>query len=152
MYYLFSDGACQPNPGQGGWAYIIRNGPHVYAKSSGFEPNTTNNRMELRAVKEGLTHLKLVCPKGTDLMLISDSKYLIDSVDTWIHGWLKRGWKTADNKPVKNKDLLESILELRSHFSMKCQHVYGHSGHPENEECDHMAVREIKEHLHERQS
>ena len=145
MYHLFTDGACQPNPGNGGWSFIVRNmDTKEVWKVNGRENDTTNNRMELLAVLKALEWLEQKIPAGSEVKLFSDSRYLIDSIDVWIHGWRRKGWKTSANKPVKNKDLLTRIVELREKFKMTCEHVYGHSGHYENEECDRLAVAAIR--------
>lgn len=145
MYQLFTDGACQPNPGSGGWSFMVRDTETKEVwKNSGRESNTTNNRMELLAVLKALEWLEQHVPLGSEVKLVSDSRYLIDSIDVWIHGWRRKGWKTAANKPVKNKDLLSRIVELREKFKMTCEHVYGHAGHYENEECDRLAVAAIR--------
>ena len=134
---LYTDGACSGNPGPGGWAYILTHPASGKKKKlSGAEPDTTNNRMELRAVVEGLRALKQACT----VRLVTDSKYVIGGLTEWLEQWKARGWKTADKKDVKNVDLWETLDELAGQHRLKFEHVKGHAGHPENEECDRMAV------------
>lgn len=134
---LFTDGACSGNPGPGGWAYILRH-PATGAtrEASGAEPDTTNNRMELRAVIEGLR--ALTQPGLVDLT--SDSQYVLKGMKEWLDAWKRRGWKTADKKPVKNQDLWETLDELRSLHEIRFHWIRGHNEHPENERCDQLAV------------
>jgi ribonuclease HI len=132
---LFTDGACSGNPGPGGWAAILRSGPHE-SELSGGEIQTTNNRMEMTAVIEGLRAIK----QPSHVSIYTDSKYVMDGARSWIIGWKKRGWKTADKKPVKNEDLWRALDEQQSrHLSVKWTWVAGHSGHVENERADFLA-------------
>lgn len=141
---LFTDGACSGNPGPGGWGAILKYQQHEL-KLSGFEAQTTNNRMELLAAIEGLSALKNPC----EVRLTSDSKYLTDAVNKgWIWNWLKKGWKKSDNSPVVNVDLWERLLPLLKTHQVTFLWVKGHAGHPENEECDRMAVAEIERNRH----
>lgn len=134
---LFTDGACSGNPGPGGWAYILKHPASGSEKRrAGAEADTTNNRMELRACVEGLRALKQRCR----VRLVTDSKYVADGLREWLPRWKARGWKTADKKDVKNVDLWEPLDELAQKHDLNIQHVYGHAGHAENEECDRMAV------------
>lgn len=134
---LHTDGACSGNPGPGGWAYVLKHGATGKERvASGAEPDTTNNRMELRAVIEGLS--VLTRPSMVDLY--SDSKYVLDGLKTWIHNWKKRGWKTADKKPVKNQELWMQLDELSSRHEIRFHWIKGHNEHPENERCDRLAV------------
>ena len=122
---LFTDGACSGNPGPGGWAAILRS-----------EALTTNNRMEMTAVIEGLSAIK----QPSHVSIYTDSKYVMDGARSWIIGWKKRGWKTADKKPVKNADLWRALDEQQTrHLSVKWFWVAGHSGHAENERADQLA-------------
>ncbi len=133
---IYTDGACSGNPGPGGWGTILRYGT-TEKELSGGEGETTNNRMELMAVIKGLEALKEPC----EVTLYSDSKYFIDSVEKgWVYGWQKKGWKKSDNKPALNVDLWERILPLLAKHAVKLVWVKGHSGHPENERCDQLAV------------
>jgi ribonuclease HI len=132
---LFTDGASLGNPGPGGWAAILRWGSHEKELSGGF-CHTTNNRMELLAVIEGLTALTRPC----HVQVITDSRYVHDAIAKgWLPAWQKRGWKTADKKPVKNQDLWQRLIPLLSRHHVDFHWVRGHAGHPENERCDVLA-------------
>ncbi len=134
---LFTDGACKGNPGPGGWAYIIKHpASGKEREGSGGEALTTNNRMEMLAVIRGLEMLRQ--PLSVDLY--SDSQYVLKGLETWMAGWKRRGWRTADGQAVKNQDLWEALDRLRAPHSLRLHWVRGHSGHPENTRCDAMAV------------
>ncbi len=137
---IYTDGACSGNPGPGGWGTIlVFNG--VEKVMSGGEKETTNNRMELTAAIEGLLALKEDC----EVMLFSDSKYLIDSVTKgWVYSWKKKNWKKSDGKMALNIDLWERLLPLLSKHKVEFTWVKGHSNHPYNERCDKLAVIESK--------
>ncbi len=131
---LFTDGACSGNPGPGGWGAILRYNS-TEKELSGGEQETTNNRMELMAVIEGLKALKSKC----NVTIYTDSKYVMDGMMKWLEGWKAKGWKTANKKPVKNVDLwLELDAEAIKH-QISWQWVKGHSGHIENERADELA-------------
>ena len=133
---LYTDGACSGNPGPGGWGAILRWQGHEKELSGG-ERQTTNNRMELTAVLEGLRALREPCA----VTIYSDSKYFIDAVQKgWVYGWKKRGWVKADKKPALNADLWELLLEQLQRHTTTLVWVKGHAGHPENERCDRLAV------------
>ena len=133
---LFTDGACSGNPGKGGWGAILRYAGHEKELSGG-AVETTNNRMELTAVIQGLSALKEPC----SVRLTSDSKYVIDAVvKGWVYGWQRNGWRKADKKPALNVDLWEQLLPLLEKHQVEFVWVKGHQGHPENERCDRMAV------------
>lgn len=136
---IYTDGACSGNPGPGGWAAILKcDGKEK--KISGFEKSTTNNRMELLALINALSLLKEKC----EISVFSDSKYLVDSVSKgWVYGWQKNQWMRRNQK-VPNYDLWESLLGLMDGHAISFNWIRGHAGHPENEECDHMATLEIK--------
>ena len=135
---IFTDGACSGNPGPGGWGTVLRFGEHEKELSGG-EANTTNNRMELTAVIEGLRALKEPCL----VTLTTDSKYVCDSITKgWVYGWQKRGWVKSDKKPALNVDLWEQLLPLLEKHKVTFVWVKGHAGHPENERCDRLAVME----------
>ena len=135
---IFTDGACSGNPGPGGYGAILRVGEHVKELSGG-EPNTTNNRMELMGVIAALSALKYPC----DVVLTTDSKYVVDSVTKgWARGWKAKGWIKSDKKPALNVDLWEKLLDLLDVHNVKFVWVKGHAGHPENERCDELAVME----------
>jgi len=138
---LYTDGACSGNPGPGGWAYILRHpatGKEI--EGSGGEAQTTNNRMELRAVIEGLGLLK----KPSVVELYSDSQYVLNGLKEWMKSWKARGWKTADKKPVKNQDLWEQLDALQQVHTLRFHWIRGHNEHPENERCDRLAVAAIE--------
>lgn len=131
---LFTDGACSGNPGPGGWGAILRVGDHEKELSGG-EPATTNNRMELMAVIEGLNALK----KPSAVTVFTDSRYVMDGAMSWLANWKKRGWKTADKKPVKNEDLWRALDDAMARHTLKWEWVRGHTGHVENERADALA-------------
>ncbi|WP_276363609.1 ribonuclease HI [Daejeonella sp. H1SJ63] len=132
MIEIFTDGASSGNPGPGGYGVILRSGKHYKELSEGYR-KTTNNRMELMAVICGLESIKLA---GQQIMIFSDSKYIIDSVEKkWLFNWLKTGFK---NK--KNKDLWLRFLDVYKLHQVRFTWVKGHNGHPENERCDELAV------------
>tara|TARA_Y100001968_G_scaffold309933_1_gene330372 strand:+ start:692 stop:1165 length:474 start_codon:yes stop_codon:yes gene_type:complete len=133
-----TDGACSGNPGPGGWAALIRFEDGSVREIGGFEPDTTNNRMELKAALEIFKQLKdFNCRAG--LTIRTDSKYLIDGLQKWIQGWKKKGWKTAAGKPVLNQDLWEKLDNARLE-NVPLEYVKGHSGDPDNERVDKIAV------------
>ncbi len=143
---LYTDGACSGNPGPGGWAAILKHpATDTVRKFSGGNRNTTNNRMELTAAIEGLGALKT--GKRCRVRLVSDSEYVINGLTQWISGWIANGWrrgKKAGAPPVKNVDLWQRLYALTKQHDMSYEHVRGHTGHPENEECDRMAVAAIE--------
>ncbi len=131
---IFTDGACKGNPGPGGWGAILRMA-ETERELSGGEPLTTNNRMEMMAVVEALNALKRPCR----VTLSTDSRYVMDGLTKWIHGWQRNGWRTADKKPVKNADLWQAMLAAAKPHKIEWQWVKGHAGHPENERADALA-------------
>jgi len=134
---LFTDGACSGNPGPGGWAYILRHGASAKEREgSGGEAHTTNNRMEFLAVINGLK--ALTRPSVVDVY--SDSQYVLKGLESWVDGWKKKGWVTASKKPVKNRDLWESLDGLRQTHQLRYHWIRGHNEHPENERADALAV------------
>ena len=135
---IFTDGACSGNPGPGGWGTVLRFGA-IEKELSGGAADTTNNRMELTAVIEGLKALKEPCA----VTLTTDSKYVCDSINkSWVYGWQKRGWIKSDKKPALNVDLWEQLLPLLETHKVTFVWVKGHAGHPENERCDQLAVEQ----------
>jgi ribonuclease HI len=138
---IFTDGACRGNPGPGGWGAVMRYNGHEKTLHGG-EANTTNNRMELTAVIQSLETLTRPCA----VRVTTDSKYVMDGITQWLPNWKKRGWKTADKKPVKNVDLWQRLdAAVQRHESVEWQWVRGHTGHPENELADALANRGIDE-------
>ena len=140
---LYTDGACSGNPGPGGYCAILKMGVHEKI-ISGAEIDTTNNRMELKAVIEGLKALKRKC----SVTVVSDSKYVCDAVNQkWIESWVKKNWKKSNNSPVLNPDLWKELYELINIHKVEFIWVKGHAGHPENELCDKIAVQEYQKYL-----
>jgi ribonuclease HI len=135
---IFTDGACRGNPGPGGWAALLRQGNHERV-ISGAEPETTNNRMELRAAIEALAALK----KPSRVDLTTDSQYLRQGVQEWMARWKRNGWRTSQKQPVKNRDLWERLDVLAARHDVQWHWVRGHSGHEENERVDEEANRAI---------
>jgi ribonuclease HI len=134
---LFTDGACSGNPGPGGWAFILRHpASGKELERAGAELETTNNRMELIAVIEGLK--ALTTPSRVELT--SDSQYVLNGLKEWLSAWKARGWRTASKKPVKNEDLWRALDELASRHDIRFHWIRGHRGHAENERCDQLAV------------
>lgn len=135
---IFTDGACKGNPGPGGWGALLRWNGHEKELFGG-EPATTNNRMELRAVIEALAAVK----PGRRIRLHTDSQYVHKGISTWIHDWKRRGWKTADKKPVKNVDLWQQLDAAASAHQVEWIWVRGHDGHEGNERADELANRGV---------
>jgi len=136
---IFSDGACSGNPGPGGYGTILRSGRHE-KELSGYDPETTNNRMELLGAIRGLEALKKPCR----VRLVTDSQYLVKGMTEWISGWLKKDWKNSKKEKVANRELWERLLELARIHDIEWVWVKGHAGHPENERCDELARKEIE--------
>ena len=137
---IFTDGACRGNPGPGGWGALLRYGDHE-KEIYGGEPETTNNRMELTAAIEALSTLKQPCK----VTLTTDSEYVRQGITSWMENWKKRGWKTANKKPVKNVDLWQRLEQETTRHQVEWKWVKGHSGHRENEIADQLANRGIDE-------
>ena len=131
---IFTDGSCKGNPGPGGWGAILRRGS-TEKEMSGGEAQTTNNRMELMAAIKSLQALKRPCK----VALYTDSKYMIDGITKWIHGWKKNGWRNAAKKPVANAELWQELEAAAKPHTVDWHWVKGHSGHPENERADILA-------------
>ncbi len=131
---IYTDGACKGNPGPGGWGAWLKWGMH-HKELFGGEAQTTNNRMELTAVIEALGTLKRPCK----VKLHTDSQYVKNGISVWIHDWKRRGWRTADKKPVKNTDLWKRLEELAGAHEIEWIWVKGHAGHPGNERADELA-------------
>ena len=135
---IYSDGACRGNPGPGGWGALLRyNGQEK--ELWGGQADTTNNRMELMAAIRALEALK----RPSKVKLYTDSIYVMKGITTWIKNWKRRGWKTADKKPVKNEDLWRELEALAARHDIEWHWVKGHAGHPENERADALANRGI---------
>lgn len=147
MIALYSDGGCRGNPGPGAWAFVIQEyGGEVLAEGVEYESHTTNNKMELSGPLKGLSELLEILPaKGKDPLLtkvrvITDSKYVVEGMKSWVHGWKARGWKKADNKAPENLELWQSLDKVREKFlQVDWMWVKGHAGHPQNEYCDQKA-------------
>ncbi len=139
---IFTDGACRGNPGPGGWGAILRHDKRE-KEIYGAEPDTTNNRMELTAAIEALEALREPC----DVILTTDSEYLRKGITEWLPQWKRRGWKTADRKPVKNQDLWERLEQAVEGHRVHWRWIRGHAGHAENERADQLANRAIDEML-----
>ena len=135
---IFTDGACSGNPGPGGWGAVLRYG-EVEKELSGGEPQTTNNRMELLAAISALDALKAPC----EVDLYTDSKYVMDGIEKWIHGWKKNGWKTADRKPVKNEDLWRRLDAANARHDVTWKWVKGHADDVMNNRADELARNAI---------
>jgi ribonuclease HI len=138
---IFTDGACSGNPGKGGWGAILRFKDRV-KELSGFEAETTNNRMELTAVIKALEALKFPCK----VILTTDSLYVAKGITAWLPEWKMKGWRTANKKPVKNADLWQALDKLASAHEIEWLWVKGHTGHAENERCDELATKAILNH------
>ena len=139
IVHIFTDGACKGNPGPGGWGAIMKYGDHV-KELNGYSSKTTNNIMEITAVIEALKSLTRPCA----IILTTDSNYVKDGITQWIHNWKKKGWKTANKKPVKNKECwLQLDAEVQRH-QIEWKWVKGHSGHPENERADELANEAVE--------
>jgi ribonuclease HI len=136
---IFSDGACSGNPGPGGYGVILRYGEKS-VELSGFAPHTTNNRMELTGVIEGLRRLKRPCT----VRVTTDSSYVIKGMTEWVKGWIRRNWMNSQKKPVLNRDLWEALLDLSKPHKIEWLWIAGHSGHKENERCDELARAAIR--------
>ena len=136
---IFSDGACSGNPGPGGWGTVLRCGDQE-KEFSGYDPDTTNNRMELLGAIAGLEALTRPCR----VTMTTDSQYVKKGMTEWIDGWVKRGWKNSQKKPVANRDLWERLLVLTEPHQVEWHWVRGHDGHAENERCDVLARAAIE--------
>lgn len=135
---LYTDGSCHGNPGPGGWAAILEFGEKT-RELTGNDPATTNNRMEMMAVLEGLRALKEPCIVD----VWTDSRYVVDGMKSWLAGWKKRGWKTASKQPVKNEELWRALDGQADRHRVEWHWVKGHAGHPQNERCDALANEAI---------
>ncbi|MDR0967764.1 MAG: ribonuclease HI [Rickettsiales bacterium] len=134
MIKIYTDGSCLGNPGAGGWAFVATDGNNT-AERSGGVADTTNNRMELLAVIRALR----AAAKHNEIELFTDSQYVKNGMQSWVKNWKKNGWKTADKKPVKNKDLWEELDAAAEKIKIHWNWVRGHDGDPLNERCDELA-------------
>jgi len=139
---IYTDGACEGNPGPGGYAAIIDRGGKR-TELTGSERQTTNNRMELLAVITALRSLE----EPASVQVLTDSQYVANGMRSWIHNWRRKGWKTASGAPVKNRDLWEELDELSRRHRVRFEWIRGHNGHPENERADTLAREAIRESL-----
>lgn len=152
-YLIFSDGACRGNPGPGAWASLIQDVKgEILLQASGVDVPTTNNKMELQGVINGLEHLidrwvqSGMSEREIPVFVYSDSKYVVDGITSWVSGWKARGWKKADGKSPENVDLWQQLDSLNSQFNnIKYVWVKGHAGHPQNELCDQMCNQALDE-------
>lgn len=142
--FAYTDGACSGNPGPGGWGVLLiaRKGDKVLKERelSGGEAEATNNRMELLAAINALETLG----RASEITIVTDSAYVKNGVESWIHGWKRNGWKTAGGKPVKNVDLWQRLDEAQHRHRVTWEWVKGHDGHPENERADELARAGMK--------
>ena len=140
IVHLYTDGACSGNPGPGGWAFLLRHpGSGAEREDSGGEPETTNNRMELAAVIRGLSALS----RPSHVELFTDSVYVGKGMSEWLSKWKSNGWRRREGKrwaPIKNEDLWRELDALLAQHQVRYQRVAGHSGHPENDRVDELAV------------
>lgn len=134
VIHIYSDGSCLGNPGPGGWAALLCWQGHE-KELVGFAPETTNNRMELLAAITALEAVK----RPSEIILTTDSRYVIQGINEWLDGWVARGWKTAAKKPVKNQDLWQRLHQAVQPHTISWQWVKGHAGHAENERVDQLA-------------
>ena len=132
--HIYTDGACLGNPGPGGWAALLRYNGHE-KELTGAASKTTNNRMEMRAAINALNALKRPCI----VTIHTDSQYLRQGITQWVHNWQRNGWRTANKKPVKNKDLWQALLKAAEPHDVRWKWVKGHAGHDENERVDALA-------------
>ena len=136
---IYTDGACAGNPGPGGWAAILVSGEQE-RELTGYEPATTNNRMEMQAAIHGVKALTEPC----EVDLWTDSQYVKNGITEWLPRWKRNGWRTADKKPVKNVDLWQALEAAVAPHQVRWHSVRGHDGHPENERCDALANEAIR--------
>ena len=143
---IFTDGGCLGNPGPGAWAFVYSSSA-LSLEGSGYEAQTTNNRMELTAVIRALRELS-VHPEAQEasVSVTTDSQYVQKGITDWIHSWIKKGWKTSDKKPVKNVDLWQTLWDLSRSRNIRWNWVAGHAGNELNEKCHTLVEAELKRH------
>lgn len=140
---IWTDGGCVGNPGPGGWAFVVRTGARI-EEHSGFDPATTNNRMELTAVREALHKLSgQASSRSVSVTLHTDSQYVQKGITEWIHTWERNGWRTSAKKPVKNSELWHALADLSRGISITWSWVKGHAGNEMNERCDSLVQEAI---------
>ena len=139
---IFTDGACKGNPGPGGYGAILKYRDHI-KELSGYDPGTTNNRMELTAIIESLRKIRRPC----NIIITTDSNYAVKGMTEWLPAWIRKNWKNSQNKPVLNKDLWEELIELCKPHRIEWKWIKGHAGHKENERCDELARNSIENNL-----
>ncbi|MBN2060255.1 MAG: ribonuclease HI [Deltaproteobacteria bacterium] len=141
---IYTDGACKGNPGPGGYGGILKYG-NDKKELSGYVPNTTNNRMELTAIIESLRMLKRPC----NIRIVTDSSYAVKGMTEWLPVWIRKKWKNSQNKPVLNRDLWEELINLCKPHKIEWKWIKGHDGHKDNERCDELARKAIRNNLKE---
>jgi len=145
--YLYTDGGCSGNPGPGGWGFVLKHpGTGKVMEQSGGEAQTTNNKMEMTAVIEGLKQLK----RKSRVCVVTDSSYIKNGITSWIHNWKRNNWMRKDGRsmvPVKNVELWKTLDQLVQQHEVTFEWVKGHAGHPENERCDQLAVAAYQKYL-----
>ncbi|BBL71085.1 ribonuclease HI [Methylogaea oryzae] len=144
---IYADGACRGNPGPGGWGVLLQYG-EAEKRLYGGEAETTNNRMELMAAIQGLETLTRPCAVTVSL----DSQYVLKGITEWLPNWIRRNWRTADNKPVKNQDLWQRLAAVQQRHQIRWEWIKGHSGHPGNELADQLANQGVDELLARRKA
>jgi len=140
VIHIWSDGACSGNPGPGGWGTIVQVGDHI-EELSGYSAKSTNNIMEMTGAIMGLK----ITPIGANIIVTSDSQYVVKGMKEWINGWKKRNWKKADGNPVKNKEFWIALDSLAKERNVRWEWVKGHAEHPQNERCDELATNAISD-------
>ncbi|MBN2653270.1 MAG: ribonuclease HI [Spirochaetales bacterium] len=133
---IYTDGGCSGNPGKGAWAYVVLENDQVIKEAADGAEYTTNNKMELSAVINALKDCEALYGVDFEAEIYTDSQYVKNGITSWIHNWLKNGWKTASKQPVKNADLWRELKSLDDRFSPKWNWVKGHAGNEFNERCD----------------
>jgi len=140
---IYTDGGCSGNPGPGGWAFAVQNGPEGQFSQSGGEVMTTNNRMELTAVRQALLYVISLGEPLPPVRIITDSQYVKNGITVWIHNWKRNGWRTAGKDPVKNRELWMDLDDLVRHLDVSWHWVKGHAGVELNELCDALVRKEM---------